>query len=449
MTCHGLFYLDKPFPPIVANSKVILSTNRVGSKPETSVATMTPPSRLASLNIFAIRDNIVDVFNKDYASHAMVLDEEQTRVCVHEVESARLPVCSQVSGAGSPLTSCPRSRGTGPRIAAIVLGLFSILQVNPLSGTTVGGGPVSVSDSNLARSELQDTVARLILAEAFTLSVPDSFAMEGLAASPHSVALLAWSGNTPYVLMYNRIADGPPKEIGRLTLLRPVGAAFSNSGNEAIEVIDAGRRMLSTFSMSGQHLSDMHLRVPLEKIFVAARGQEGWFLGGTDVHGTCRLHLQTLDGDAFEVSLGDLWVTSRTGCTRATLLITAFGRGVVMVSRRDEPFLSQQAGLGGSPDRLFFRPPQEPFAHSGYPARLWRALPIVALDRGYLQTFADLRSDRRLIVRYDQAGRPIRTRTIDLPIGFVTSLPAARLLIGARRITGVEIVGYVWRWNGT
>ena len=38
---------------------------------------MPPPPRLASLNIFAIRDNITDVFKEDYDSHPIVLDEEQ------------------------------------------------------------------------------------------------------------------------------------------------------------------------------------------------------------------------------------------------------------------------------------------------------------------------------------------------------------------------------------
>ena len=38
---------------------------------------MPPSPRLTSLNIFAIRDNITDVFREDHDSHPIVLDEEQ------------------------------------------------------------------------------------------------------------------------------------------------------------------------------------------------------------------------------------------------------------------------------------------------------------------------------------------------------------------------------------
>ena len=38
---------------------------------------MPPPPKLASLNIFAIRNNIADVLKEDYDSHPIVLDEEQ------------------------------------------------------------------------------------------------------------------------------------------------------------------------------------------------------------------------------------------------------------------------------------------------------------------------------------------------------------------------------------
>ena len=351
----------------------------------------------------------------------------------------RVPFWRKLSFRGSP---------AGLLVVAVIFGFVAMIPVGLSSIATVGGVPVSMSGPSLAHSVHPDTVSRLVLTEAFTLSVPDSFAMEGLVASAHSATLLAWSGSASYVLVYSRIDDDPPKAIGNQTLIRPIGAAFTNNGEEAIEVIDAGRRMVSTFSLSGEHLSDIHLRVPVQEVLGAARGQEGWFLAGNNIHGVCRLYLQSPDGDAVEVSLGsDLWVPSRTGCTHGTLLITALSRGSVLVSRRDEPFHSQQADPGGSPNGLVFRPPREALAQSGDPGRLWRALPIVELDRGYLQTVADLRSDRRVIVRFDEVGTVVRIRTFDLPIGFVTSVPAERLIIGARRIGGVEIVGYVWRWN--
>ncbi len=75
----------------------------------------------------------------------------------------------------------------------------------------------------------------------------------------------------------------------------------------------------------------------------------------------------------------------------------------------------------------------------------WRALPAVALDCAVLLTLSDLRSDRRLMARYDAAGRVVRVTPLEAPLGMVTALGDASLL-AARRAGELELVWYTWRW---
>lgn len=78
----------------------------------------------------------------------------------------------------------------------------------------------------------------------------------------------------------------------------------------------------------------------------------------------------------------------------------------------------------------------------------WRALALVPLDRGEaLQTFADLRSDRRVMARYDSTGTVVAERELDAPFATLHSIPERRLLVGTRVLgRAVELVYYRWRW---
>lgn len=77
--------------------------------------------------------------------------------------------------------------------------------------------------------------------------------------------------------------------------------------------------------------------------------------------------------------------------------------------------------------------------------RHWRALPAVALDCAVLLTLSDLRSDRRLLLRYDAGGRVVRVTPLEAPLGMVAALGGASLL-AARRVGELELVWYSWRW---
>jgi len=77
----------------------------------------------------------------------------------------------------------------------------------------------------------------------------------------------------------------------------------------------------------------------------------------------------------------------------------------------------------------------------------WVGLPVVQLDSGFLQTIADPRSDRRILVRYDSEGRVRSRAEITMAFGVLSARPEQRLLLALRRSDRTELVLYRWDWR--
>lgn len=79
----------------------------------------------------------------------------------------------------------------------------------------------------------------------------------------------------------------------------------------------------------------------------------------------------------------------------------------------------------------------------------WMSLPTLQLGRFYVQVLADLRSDSRLLVRYDAAGVEQSVRVIEAPFGLQLSSPDSTA-VGSRDLgSHVELVRYQWRWSSS
>jgi len=79
----------------------------------------------------------------------------------------------------------------------------------------------------------------------------------------------------------------------------------------------------------------------------------------------------------------------------------------------------------------------------------WVGLPVVPLDRGFLQTLADPRSDRRILVLFGKHGQVLRQTGFGVPFGILAALPERRLLLALRRTDLTEIVTYRWDWRNS
>jgi len=75
----------------------------------------------------------------------------------------------------------------------------------------------------------------------------------------------------------------------------------------------------------------------------------------------------------------------------------------------------------------------------------WYSLPVLDLDRGYLQVLADLTSDSRRFVLFDDSGKITRARDLVAPMGIFTR--DGERLLGMHVMNAPEIVEYGWRWR--
>ena len=75
---------------------------------------------------------------------------------------------------------------------------------------------------------------------------------------------------------------------------------------------------------------------------------------------------------------------------------------------------------------------------------------VHALDSGFVQVLADLRSDRRHLLVYDSSGsfEPSNGRST-YPSGFSTRRPTCQQLLALRRTDRPEIVTYEWNWQSS
>jgi hypothetical protein len=69
------------------------------------------------------------------------------------------------------------------------------------------------------------------------------------------------------------------------------------------------------------------------------------------------------------------------------------------------------------------------------------------LDRGYIQTIADLRSDHRTLLLYAADGRFIRSSQLEVPMAVVSTDPQSERIIAVRDVGRQEVAVYKWRWR--
>jgi hypothetical protein len=183
-----------------------------------------------------------------------------------------------------------------------------------------------------------------------------------------------------------------------------------------------------------------------DEVVSAARTTDGWIVGVV----TARLSSATFsvahDGSLrrltpWEEAGQDPWDLRFSHLARETkgFIIASFRWPFTWVLLDSLGAVSKLSGplAGGSPE----------ISEGPSDLREWIGLPVVALDRGFAQTLSDPRSDHRLLVLYDQAGRAIRHSQIEVPLGLLASSPEGRLLVALRRTDRLELVTYGWRWD--
>ncbi len=183
---------------------------------------------------------------------------------------------------------------------------------------------------------------------------------------------------------------------------------------------------------------------PGEEYDAARRLHDGWIIALRDTAAR-RFVLRRAGPDGVATLFRSAAADSAKGTPRYEVDVEGDALTLVHLT---EPFeVLRVDPAGGRVDTLAV-PGHEAAVRSRLPAPAphWRALPAARLDCGWLVTLADLESDARLLLRYDEAGRLVRVAPLSAPFGIVSGEPATATLLAARRAGRLELVWYRWRW---
>jgi len=74
---------------------------------------------------------------------------------------------------------------------------------------------------------------------------------------------------------------------------------------------------------------------------------------------------------------------------------------------------------------------------------------VVSASPGFLQVVADLRSERRTLITFDQDGKRIRATEVAVPLGVLASNERTKRILAVRRTDLLEVVVYNYSWKPT
>lgn len=300
---------------------------------------------------------------------------------------------------------------------------------------------VSAGSVWLSRSAGRQPPSHLQLDEISSWTLPDSFDVKGAHVSSDGTALL-WAVNQPYLILW----DGSSRRILRSNALKRPVAAVLTPDDAIVEVIDAARRKVVRLSLTGRLIAEQPLDLPWQ-VESAVHTASGWRLGGRDLAGNYRV--VSFEGSGARTRLLTVPAREHRG-TRLSMSLSAV-EGGLFATLRSRPHtvkrISEATAAAVHVSSSGFAAPPLPM-RDGSELPLWLALSIHPLDEGYIRTFADLRSDLRVLATYDAEGRLLRRSVIAVPIGILATVPERRVLLAARRTDRLEVVTYRWRWGG-
>ena len=283
--------------------------------------------------------------------------------------------------------------------------------------------------------------ARLALLEVDSWTLPDSFALSGMSTSAER-DLVLWSSSSDHLILLNH----------QLELVREVPLPggieprfVSVLRDHSIEFVewDSAKIHRLTYS-AGRYLHQAEMSGVEGSVVAAARGEDRWVFLSRGRDSVLTLYRSRFPG-------GEEWASTtwRDGGTGGYMI--GVNSQEILITQREAPFHVRVVGMDLR-ERADFQPDlyphllQGPAPETTVVTPRWMSLPALPLDRGWVQTLADLTSDRRVIVLYDEAGQHVRSVHLDVPLGLAISLPEERVLFASRRTNALEIVRYEWRW---
>jgi hypothetical protein len=290
----------------------------------------------------------------------------------------------------------------------------------------------------------ESTADKLVLSELRSHALPDGYEPSGASLSSGGEILL-WSARQPDLLLITPSGRQTRLDLGSHDA--PTAAAFL-SGDSAIEALFGSTGRVLQSLKSGRLVSERFLptRSDSSSIITAALAGTSWVYAVRANLGDVRLMQEAANGMVRQVALVShqkykRWLPD----TLAQLSVNLYADNhLVVMSLIWPPFHSFVLGSDGRV--LQTLKPQ--YSAYGLTKADTTAVPIaltaLPLEPGFLQTYVDLRSDRREFAVFSADGRELRRIDIQVPLGYVDVHPPTGLVLAIRRTDVVEAVVYRW-----
>lgn len=292
-------------------------------------------------------------------------------------------------------------------------------------------GIVALLTCSLLPAEGKLSAQKLQLTELASYAVPEWFRVKGGTVATDTTVVL-WPATGTTLLS---ISKGAQTLIQIPGIIQVIGARW-NVKARVYEVIALEPCVLIILSVTGSVLA--RKSIEFSGAIAAASTDSVWLL------------LARRDS-----GIVDLGVIGPSGSTRLESIVAkserqedlhlSAGGGRALIAGARTPF-EKHAVTFGTYKRILFDSDTATRGITGSRPPLWIALTLVQLDRGYIQTLTDLRSDLRILALYDETGHLRRRTVVDVPLAVMASAPERKLLLVARRTSRLEMVIYGWEW---
>ena len=282
----------------------------------------------------------------------------------------------------------------------------------------------------------------LELTEEATFALPHRMNVAGAALSPDGARAVVWGSRPESILYFERGVGGvrsvprehlPPGEIA--------GVAFLDDAT--LGIIHA-EGMVSTTEWGAWTDRTVPSRViPVSGIRSAVLGDDGWWLLAEGMGEAGLLHFLPGGGVSSPIHVMPL-----AASPDRAFLSTAGADALVTL--RDSPYTVWRIAVDGrivagmQPDRL---PPSAVTERD--PPPYWMGLSALSVAPGIIQVIADVTSDDRMLVTYDDQGDVLSSRVVQAPFGLIAVASRAQVIAALRTwsLEASEIVLYNWRWR--
>lgn len=282
---------------------------------------------------------------------------------------------------------------------------------------------------------------RLLLREIRAAVVPVGFEPAGGALSSDGDVVL-WSRTRGDLFVLGSDGVGSRLDFGSND--PPTSAAFLDGGATiAVMVGRSGREV--RIDRQGNLIADRFLGgwVDSAPVHAAAFDGRGWLVVTRSLDDNLALRHVAASGQVTQL------LTLR-GVQHRSQLPDSFARvsahaiaagGRYLVTLWWPPWTTVIIDSTGRTERVL-----RPVSHESM-SRFTLAVPALPLDRGFIQTLADLQSDIRLHQLFDARGRPARHITSGVRAGLVAVSLTGQLILALRRSDVLEAVTYQWSWH--